>query len=130
MNNHGSMNRFYRLVWSDARAAWVPVAEIASGRRKRGGRASVVVAMLLASIGLSATPAYAEGPVGIAPPVHELPTGGNVVAGSATINTSSTADAAILNIDQSSQRAVIDWNTFNVGSAAQVNFNQPNANAA
>jgi len=133
MNKHGSMNRFYRLVWSDARTAWVPVAEIASGRRKRGGRARVAVAMLLATLGISA--AYADGPpstatLGIAPPVHELPTGGNVVAGNATINTTSTADTAILNIDQSSQRAVIDWNTFNVGSAAEVNFNQPNANAA
>src|SRR5882757_8229946 len=109
MNKHGSMNRFYRLVWNDARGAWVPVAEISCGRRKRGGRASMVVAMLLATLGLGVAPAYAEGPTGFAPPAHELPTGGQVAAGSAVIHTSSTAGAAVLNIDQSSQRAVIDW---------------------
>ena len=35
-----------------------------------------------------------------------------------------------MNINQSSQRAVINWNSFDVGSKATVNFNQPNAQAA
>jgi len=34
-----------------------------------------------------------------------------------------------MSVVQSSQRAVINWNTFNVGSAASVNFVQPNAQA-
>jgi len=61
-----------------------------------------------------------------APAVNALPTGGNVVAGSAAINQAGNT----MNINQSSQRAVIHWNSFDVGSQAKVNFNQPNAQAA
>ncbi|WP_114652531.1 filamentous hemagglutinin N-terminal domain-containing protein [Polynucleobacter necessarius] len=57
------------------------------------------------------------------------PTGGNVVAGSATISQTQTANSATMNINQTSQRAVVNWNGFNVGKNAQVNFNQPNAQA-
>ena len=38
MNDHGSMNRIYRLVWSQVRSAWVPAAETARGRGKGGSR--------------------------------------------------------------------------------------------
>jgi filamentous hemagglutinin family protein len=62
--------------------------------------------------------------------VNALPTGGNVVAGSATISQTQTANSATMNVNQTSQRAVINWDSFNVGKNAQVNFNQPNANAA
>jgi filamentous hemagglutinin family protein len=55
----------------------------------------------------------------------QLPTGGKVVAGQAVIQQSGSA----LNINQATQRAAIDWNTFNVGKDAQVNFNQPSASA-
>ena len=57
---------------------------------------------------------------------NALPTGGVVAAGAANIAQSGNT----LNIQQSSQNAVINWNSFNVGSQAQVNFNQPNAQAA
>ncbi|QWD00837.1 hypothetical protein G6726_02230 [Polynucleobacter paneuropaeus] len=60
------------------------------------------------------------------PAANALPTGGKVVAGSATIAQSGNT----MNINQSSQRAVINWNSFDVGSKATVNFNQPNAQAA
>ncbi|MBT8584837.1 filamentous hemagglutinin N-terminal domain-containing protein [Polynucleobacter paneuropaeus] len=61
--------------------------------------------------------------------VNALPTGGNVVAGAATISSTSTATSATMNINQTSQRAVINWQTFNVGKNATVNFNQPNSSA-
>ena len=35
----------------------------------------------------------------------------------------------MLNINQSSNRAALNWQTFNVGSAAQVNFNQPSSSS-
>ena len=54
-----------------------------------------------------------------------LPTGGNVVAGNATITQSNLQ----VNINQTSQRAVVTWDSFNVGKDATVNFNQPNASA-
>ena len=59
------------------------------------------------------------------PTPTEIPTGGNVVAGSAAISQS----AASLTINQSSSRAIINWNTFNIGSQASVIFNQPGPSA-
>ena len=60
---------------------------------------------------------------------NALPTGGKIVAGNATISQTQTANSATMNINQTSQRAVVNWDTFNVGKNAQVNFNQPNAQA-
>ena len=61
-----------------------------------------------------------------APAPNALPTGGKVVAGTAAISQAGNT----MNINQSSQRAVINWSSFDVGSKATVNFNQPNAQAA
>nr|WP_255533631.1 YDG domain-containing protein [Polynucleobacter sp. es-MAR-4] len=55
-----------------------------------------------------------------------MPTGGQVAAGAATINQVGNT----MNINQSTQRAVINWQSFNVGKDATVNFNQPNSNAS
>jgi filamentous hemagglutinin family protein len=60
---------------------------------------------------------------------NTLPTNGQVVSGSATISQSQTASTATMNVNQTSQRAVINWDSFNVGKNATVNFNQPNASA-
>ena len=57
--------------------------------------------------------------------LRALPSGGNVVAGNATITQSNLQ----LNINQTSQRAVVTWDQFNVGKDATVNFNQPNSSA-
>jgi len=60
---------------------------------------------------------------------NALPTGGKVVAGSASISSNNTGQSATMNVNQSSQKAIINWNSFNVGANATVNFNQPNAQA-
>ena len=54
------------------------------------------------------------------------PHGGSVVAGSATISRPSVGNEVI---DQTSERAVINWNSFNIGTNATVNFEQPDAGA-
>ncbi|QDC95766.1 filamentous hemagglutinin N-terminal domain-containing protein [Candidatus Methylopumilus universalis] len=64
--------------------------------------------------------AYAE------PAVNALPTGGQVISGDASIATS----GATLNVNQTSQRAIVNWDSFNVGKDATVNFNQPNSSAS
>ena len=64
-----------------------------------------------------------------APAVNALPSNGQVVAGSAAISQTQTPNSATMNVNQSSQRAVINWDSFNVGKNATVNFNQPNANS-
>lgn len=59
--------------------------------------------------------------------VDALPSGGNVVAGTVTIG--SPSPAARLDINQTSNRAVIEWNSFDIGQNAEVTFIQPNATA-
>lgn len=54
-----------------------------------------------------------------------LPTGGQVTAGQASISQSGAA----MVIQQSSDRAAIAWQQFNVGSGAQVQFQQPSASS-
>ncbi len=66
-----------------------------------------------------AMPAHAQ----LAP--NARPTGGMVSAGQATIGTSPTTTT----ITQQSQRASLNWQSFNVGSAQTVQFNQPGSQA-
>lgn len=54
------------------------------------------------------------------------PGGGNVVAGQATI----AQQGNTTQITQASQRAVVNWQSFNVGAAESVVFSQPSASAA
>ncbi|MFI4921763.1 MAG: filamentous hemagglutinin N-terminal domain-containing protein, partial [Gammaproteobacteria bacterium] len=54
------------------------------------------------------------------------PTGGQVVAGSATIG-SAGSNGVIVN--QNSQRAAINWQQFSIGSNEYVQFNQPNSSS-
>jgi len=95
-------------------------------------RASIsVLAYLLGAVGLFSVPVLAQTTTAAAtsaPPVAatQLPIGGQVNAGQASISQSGNT----LNINQTSQRAVVDWNTFNVGKDATVNFQQPNAQSS
>ena len=45
----------------------------------------------------------------------QLPTGGNVVGGQASIQSAGST----MTVNQTSSRAVIDWNTFNVGRSEE-----------
>jgi filamentous hemagglutinin family protein len=119
MNNHASLNRHYRLVWSDHQQAYVVAAENARGRGKStvSSLGGAVFAGLLALSGsnAAATP----------PTPTQLPTGGAVVAGAAVI----TQSGARMDVNQASQKAIVEWGTFNIGAQAQVNFNQPSASS-
>lgn len=63
---------------------------------------------------------------GTAAQAQQAPTGGQVKAGSASI----TQTPGATNIRQNSQRAVIDWTSFNIGAGGRVDIDQPNAGAA
>jgi filamentous hemagglutinin family protein len=54
-----------------------------------------------------------------------LPAGGTVTAGSATLTYSPNK----LQIDQSTQKAIVQWDSFSIGSSAWVNFTQPSSSA-
>ncbi len=55
-----------------------------------------------------------------------LPTNGNVVGGSATITQS---NSNTLNINQHSNSAIINWDTFSIGRGNTVNFYQPSSSS-
>ncbi len=76
----------------------------------------------------SALTRTAAGALGATAPLMALanPSGGQVVGGSATINAPSGNG---LVINQNSQRAVIDWQQFSVGSNEYVQFVQPNSSS-
>lgn len=56
-----------------------------------------------------------------------LPQGGQVAAGAATIGAPTSNS---LTVQQSSNRAVINWQSFSVGQGNAVNFNTPSSSAA
>ena len=116
------MNRIYRLVWNHLTQSLVAVAECARGRGKRPG-----TTLVAAAIGAGSLVAGAAAQ-GVPPPIPlptQLPTGGQVARGQAEI----TQSGSRMDITQSSTRAVLDWQTFSVGSQAQVNFAQPSASS-
>jgi filamentous hemagglutinin family protein len=78
-------------------------------------------------IALASTSFFANAADPIA--ANALPTGGQVVAGNVAISQTQNATSATMNINQTSQRAIVNWDSFNVGKNATVNFNQPNASA-
>jgi filamentous hemagglutinin family protein len=101
----------------------VNVSSFAARRLKRS---ALMLSAAAAAIAL-AQPAFAQS---VAPGV--IPTGGTVVAGDVTIGTTGPgagAGPSTMTIGQTSNRAVINWNGFDIGSASTVTFNQPSASA-
>ncbi|MBK7685198.1 MAG: filamentous hemagglutinin N-terminal domain-containing protein [Rhodocyclaceae bacterium] len=148
MFKHASVNKVFRLVWSEARQAWIAVAESARGRGKRSStqtrlrevsgdevtRSSVSPAptgdlnfslqrVALGSLVAALTMTVSGLSLAQVPASNALPTGAVVAAGQATIN----ASGARMDVTQSTQSAIVNWSSFNIGSAAQVNIAQPNA---
>jgi filamentous hemagglutinin family protein len=87
-------------------------------RTGRGFRGWLLGSTALLHVAFVATPAAAQAPTA-------GPTGGQVVAGQAAI----AQDAARTVVTQGSQRAVVDWQRFDVGREHTVRFQQPNAQA-
>jgi len=81
-------------------------------------RLSLLASALLVAC---ATQSFAQGL-----PAGALPTGWNVISGSAAI----TQNGNTLNINQTSQQAIANFASFNVGSAAMVDVHQINSSAA
>lgn len=57
-------------------------------------------------------------------PAHANPDGPNVVGGAATVNGVGTSTVIV---NQTTDRAIIDWRTFNIGNGELTRFNQPNS---
>lgn len=78
-----------------------------SFRILKGGKISLVVSAFLATTTLT----------------FASPSGGTVTSGSANISQT----AKVTDITQSTQKASINWNKFNVANDETVNFKQPNS---
>ena len=116
------MNHIYRSIWNDKTGTFAAVSETAkaagkktTGRTNTGGSALVLylkvtsVAVMLA-FGTNTT---------------AQPVGGVVVNGGATIQNS----AGNTTINQSTQNAVINWQSFNIRAGQSVKFVQPNTSS-
>ena len=131
------MNHVYRLKRSGRSQQLQPVPENArsasKGSTRTGKTLAQTVTAALASVALGGMASLAHAqqapPVNNPPAVNQLPQGGVVTRGNANIVSSTSGNSALMSVNQSSQRAVIDWSSFNVGSQAKVQFNQPSANA-
>jgi filamentous hemagglutinin family protein len=102
-------------------------------RRYAGKRPSALLTQLIASGVKGSGVLAAAFPLMVfaGPASNALPTGGQVVAGQTTIGApQSTANGGTrMDVHQASAQTIINWQTFNVGSNAHINFNQPNSSA-
>ena len=108
MKSHGSVNRVYRLIWSEVLNGWVPVAESGRGRGKGSSRKLIAAALSLSAAFAGATPV-----------------GGQVVSGAGSVTQSGTTTT----IQQASQNLSLNWKSFNIAPQESVNFVQPSASA-
>ncbi|HEX4856040.1 MAG TPA: filamentous hemagglutinin N-terminal domain-containing protein, partial [Limnobacter sp.] len=116
------MNKIFQVTWNSARQVWVVASELAQGDRPPKSQARVASSGLLMALVSALTVAVA--PQAHAQPLaNELPTGGTVLIGNATTQLNGNQ----LLINQASDRALTQWNSFNIGAAASVQINQPTA---
>ena len=122
------MNCTYHLKWSPHLGRCVPVSEAACACGKsvggksadgktRSRRSALTAAVLLIATGSVWTQTTL--------PSNALPKGAQVSAGQVTVNQIGSR----LDIQQSTGKAIINWQSFDIGSNAQVRFNQPDANS-
>ncbi len=118
------MNHIYRLVWNAQTQRSVPAPESARGRGKVGGRAPApltAAALLLGAV--FSLPVFAQAGGTLA--AGALPSGGQVVAGQAGIAQSGNQ----MTVTQGSDKAIINWQRFDIGANAAVQFIQPSTSA-
>src|SRR3984957_15430109 len=85
---------------------------------------TTAAALIPRAAGLVTVVVLAAAPLAV--PAVAGPNGGTVVGGSATIQ---GQGSAAVTINQSSQNAIINWQTFNIGQGETTTFNQPNSAA-
>ena len=132
------MNKIHRVLWSRTSGQFIAVAEItkscgqssgvSDGSRSAFGSAlnalwvlrPVHSALLMAGLMSIWTPSLAQTPAST-----QLPIGGQVAAGQASISQS----GSVMAITQGSNRAAINWQSFDVGAQAKVNIVQPSSSS-
>ncbi|MDB5763417.1 MAG: hypothetical protein JWQ21_2412 [Herminiimonas sp.] len=114
------MNSIYRSIWNDKTGTFTAVSENAKASGKQSSyctrSAGIVFRFALKALAVSVMLAFGAS-------AFALPAGGVVTAGGATIN----SGASTTTINQSTQNAVINWQSFNIAQGQTVQFVQPNA---
>ena len=110
----------FRLVYSQHLNMFVPVSEATKshGQKSSGKRIRSRHALAAALFSIAYSYDVLSAPPVLAP--NSLPTAGVIKSGAGAINSNVTA----MTVNQSTKNMVIDWGTFNIGSAASVNFDQ------
>ena len=92
---------------------------------------SLLILAALGVLGLSMPRLAHAQAAGTQLPAGTLPVLRGVVAGQVVVNAPVRgASRPLLTVDQASQRAIIDWKSFNISSDAEVRFNQPSSTAS
>jgi len=111
------MNHIYRLIWNSNLNTWTVVPEIA---KTHGKRSSGKTKGLLLAMGglLYGGQAFALDP-------GALPTGGQINSGAGHISQIGNQ----MTIQQNTPRMSADWQSFNIGQQAHVQFQQPSTSS-
>ena len=122
------MNHSYRLIWNAITRTLVAVSEVtktpgkgAAGKAARVRSAVTAAAerLQLLATSLAAAVCLCFTPTTFAQNI--LPTGGVVSQGAASV----TQTASSMTVNQTSQMAAINWQSFSIGAANAVRFVQP-----
>jgi len=113
------MNKVYSLKYSAVHGAVIAVSELCKRRSRSStsGRVSKLLKTSAIGVGLLA---------GSAGTALALPTGGQVAAGKISIK---QASPSTMKIVQSTQKGIINWQSFGVGANQSVDFVQPSASS-
>ncbi|MBU1297375.1 MAG: filamentous hemagglutinin N-terminal domain-containing protein, partial [Gammaproteobacteria bacterium] len=108
------MNKIYKVIYSKTLGCLVVVSESAkyAGGKKTARRKLV---SLVAASSLLSMPVFAD----------NLPTGGQVVSGAASISSNGSA----MTVNQSTDKMIANWQSFSVGAGNSVTFNQPSVSS-
>src|SRR5690606_16516083 len=83
------LNRIYRVVWSEARRAWVVASELAKARQKRGRSRIRAATTMLGNAFLTGLAAFVALPAGAADLYWDVDAGGIGLGGTGTWNVTS-----------------------------------------
>jgi filamentous hemagglutinin family protein len=120
------MNTMYHSIWSGALNTWIAVSELTKGKRKNSSNCHGKVCAMTTRL-LKNANWLAVGLLLCSANSWALPTGEQLVAGQAAV---STPNAGQMQINQASQKAVINWQGFSINPTEAVTIQQPNAQAA
>ncbi|MCU0868184.1 MAG: filamentous hemagglutinin N-terminal domain-containing protein, partial [Burkholderiales bacterium] len=132
------MNRHcHRLVFSAVLGMLVPTHEAvrargAVGSTRRARRRAVALASF-ATLALGTGDVMADGPAaGTIPiPVLDAAGGANIASfGNVSAATSALHGGQLLTVTQASQRAIVNWQSFDVAAGSAVRFDQPSTTAS